>query len=170
MLQFELLHFVPFDLSTQTVMAKWSFLFGAIMARVYVCSKCGRGFWAKAARDGVCFSCYHELHKDDEDVITSQVTHVSTKSETATQDKNNHRSYSYGYVYIMKSAGYYKIGMTSRESGRINELRQLFPVLKLIHQFACNDRSKVESNLHKKYKKQQVTREWYKLKIGRAHV
>lgn len=36
MLQFELLHFAPFDLSNQTVMAKWSFLFGADMQYLYI--------------------------------------------------------------------------------------------------------------------------------------
>ena len=68
-----------------------------------------------------------------------------------------------GYIYIMKSGGWYKIGMTSRKSGRLGEIRVLFPIVKLITQIACEDAGKVETYLHKKYKKQRITHEWYKL-------
>lgn len=68
-----------------------------------------------------------------------------------------------GFVYVMKSGTHYKIGMTSRQSGRINEIKVLFPIVKLIHQIACSDAKKVEVYLHKKYKKQRITHEWYSL-------
>jgi len=87
---------------------------------------------------------------------------VKAKEETPPKTEELGQS-QFGYVYIVKSASYYKIGMTSRQSGRMSELRGLFPVLRVINQFACNDRGRVESYLHKKYKKKQVTREWYKL-------
>lgn len=123
------------------------------MPRVNVCSKCGKDFWSKDIGNSICFLCFQETQKNPplEPIVQAGTVYEPTERDLS------------GYVYIVKSLGYYKIGMTSKQSERVKALRVSLPVLKLINQFACKDRQRVESYLHKKYKKQQVKGEWYKL-------
>ena len=125
--------------------------------RVETCSVCGRDFLAGVRDNGVCLSCFHK--REREKVETREEIQKPTRESRQPQTEQQKP----GHVYMMKSGGWCKIGMTSRQSGRLGELRGLFPVIKLIHQIECNDAGKVETYLHKKFKKQRVTREWYKL-------
>lgn len=70
-----------------------------------------------------------------------------------------------GFVYILRSENNcYKIGKAKDLQSRVTSWKHEFPIkIDLIHSFACHDRTLVENNLHNKYSKKRLQREWYKL-------
>jgi len=126
------------------------------------CSVCGKPFWAGPRDGGICFPCSHKAAREresEEKKKRKEQRSAPVIQPAVIKDK----PVSGGYVYVMKSGQRYKIGMTSRKSGRLNEIKGLFPVIRLVLQIACHNAGTVETYLHKKYKKQRIVREWYKL-------
>lgn len=132
--------------------------------RVNICSNCEKRFWSKSGNDDVCFDCFHKAGYPEPEKL-SWLPVFTPRLKKIERPKPEPRKVvgKPGYVYVMKSVGMYKIGMTSRKSGRLDEIKRMVPVLKLMCQIACDDAGAVETYLHKKYKKQRITHEWYKL-------
>lgn len=133
--------------------------------RVNTCSTCGKRFWSKSGDDDICFDCFHKAgYKEEEKVSWLPTIAFPPKKIDRPKPQPIKSVRKPGYVYVMKSwGGVCKIGMTTRESGRLDEIKRMVPILRLYCQIACKDAAAVETYLHKKYKKQRITHEWYKL-------
>ncbi len=85
--------------------------------------------------------------------------------ETATSDnEQDSKEVTYGYVYLFKSGRYYKIGMTKDTVRRGAELRiQLPERMDLIHSIQTDDPSGVESYWHRRFDAKRMNGEWFDL-------
>lgn len=70
-----------------------------------------------------------------------------------------------GYVYVLSLGfdGLYKIGMTRNIQGRVRELGSSNPFVKEVCITRVRHPEKIESKVHKKFKKNLVKREIYRL-------
>jgi len=68
-----------------------------------------------------------------------------------------------GYVYLIKSDRYYKIGLTRRDPDvRLKEITTPKGTT-LIHIIETTDPEGLEQFLHKEFKEKRAEREWFKL-------
>ena len=69
-----------------------------------------------------------------------------------------------GYVYLISGGGYHKIGMTSRKTRRLYELRAILPFdVDLVHAVACRDMAASERYWHTRFAEQRIRGEWFQL-------
>lgn len=68
-----------------------------------------------------------------------------------------------GFIYVVKVAGYYKIGKSKDFRQRMGEYTQLFEKPKVIICKWCRNYHKFEKQLHNKYKAYNTRGEWFKL-------
>ena len=70
----------------------------------------------------------------------------------------------YGYVYLMKSGKYYKIGRSISAEKRTYEIQlQLPEELKLVHEIKTDDPVGIEAYWHKRFSNKRVRGEWFSL-------
>jgi hypothetical protein len=84
---------------------------------------------------------------------------VKTESREAPMSNRN------GFVYLIKSGHFYKIGCTINIERRMADFSPVllpFPLI-LIHSIKCSDRFYAESYLHKQYASCRMNGEWFKL-------
>ena len=82
------------------------------------------------------------------------------------ESKNNlnHIKQKTGYIYILESQGYYKIGKTINIKSRISKYTTENPnEINIIHTFKADNYTKEEERLHKKFKKKNHRGEWFDL-------
>lgn len=76
-------------------------------------------------------------------------------------------SVQYGYVYLMKSGRYYKIGMSNTPEKRNYELgTKLAEEIKTLHTIKTNDPSGIEAYWHKRFEAKRKRGEWFDLSGG----
>lgn len=67
-----------------------------------------------------------------------------------------------GYVYLIQAGNQYKIGHSNNPERRLAQLN--LPVKgKIIHLIKSGDRYKLEKQLHRKFRKHRIRREWFDL-------
>ena len=70
----------------------------------------------------------------------------------------------FGFVYLMKSGKYYKIGRSNDADRRAYELRIILPEkLEVIHKIKTNDPIGIEEYWHKRFKGKRKNGEWFEL-------
>jgi hypothetical protein len=74
-------------------------------------------------------------------------------------------------VYLLECQGYYKIGITSNVSKRVQALQVGNPLpINIVIFCAVGEARKVEKQLHKAYSNKNVSGEWFKLSEEEASV
>jgi hypothetical protein len=69
-----------------------------------------------------------------------------------------------GIVYLLESAGFYKIGLTVNLKKRLRQLRTGVPhVVKVIHTIESDNPAALEKHWHRRFTKQRVRGEWFNL-------
>lgn len=87
------------------------------------------------------------------------------KKETGSEDIE------FGFVYLMKSGKYFKIGRSNSVERREFELRILLPEkLKLIHKIKTDDPVGIEKYWHERFKDKRKRGEWFELSTNDVKV
>lgn len=69
-----------------------------------------------------------------------------------------------GYVYLIKSAGYYKVGRTNSKERRVRELAiQLPEKSETVHVIATDDAAGIEAYWHNRFSDRRMNGEWFGL-------
>lgn len=68
-----------------------------------------------------------------------------------------------GYVYVLKTGEYYKIGITSQPNKRFSSITMLPYEINLLFMFYVKDYLNVETYLHRYFSDKNVKGEWFKL-------
>jgi len=77
----------------------------------------------------------------------------------------------FGYVYLMKSGGYYKIGKSDYVEKRNYEIGIKLPEeLTVIHKIKTDDPSGIEAYWHKRFENKRVRGEWFDLSSSDVNV
>ncbi len=97
-----------------------------------------------------------------EDVI--QICKPYIKSKSITPDDTAQDLASTGYVYLLKSGKYYKIGKTNNPDRRQYEIGlQLPEKLHHIHSIETDDPSGIEAYWHNRFREKRLEGEWFDL-------
>jgi len=68
------------------------------------------------------------------------------------------------WIYVLKSKGLYKIGVSGWPESRASEINLVSPFkVELVHTFPCIDAFGVEAYLHKRFIKKHHRCEWFRL-------
>ena len=106
---------------------------------------------------------YCEVH-DVEDNIVSICKTAAVKAKPRLRQSIEQEETVYGFVYLMKSGRYFKIGRSNCAERREFELRILLPEkLKLIHKIKSDDPVGIERYWHDRFKDKRKRGEWFDL-------
>ncbi len=101
--------------------------------------------------------------QDVADICRNYIDSSSKKANVQSEDVENE----IGYVYLMKSGRYYKIGRSSFVEKRNYEIGIKLPEeLKRIHQIKTDDPSGIEAYWHNRLKNKRKQGEWFDLSVG----
>ncbi|HEX5226872.1 MAG TPA: GIY-YIG nuclease family protein [Bryobacteraceae bacterium] len=104
--------------------------------------------------------CMDQPGYEDVIEICEAVTRPSTSEETEEHKKGG----TFGFVYLMKSGRYYKIGRTNHVGGRERDLGiQLPEKIKTLHSIRTDDPVGIEKYWHNRFKPKQKNSEWFDL-------
>jgi hypothetical protein len=76
-----------------------------------------------------------------------------------------------GYVYLLKSGKYYKIGKTNKPDQRLYEIGlQLPEKIHPIHSIETDDPSGIEAYWYNRFRKNQLEGEWFNLNANEIKI
>lgn len=92
---------------------------------------------------------------------------VHATSKRKDEDDSEETDVQFGYVYLMKSGRYYKIGRANVPEKRNYELGTKLPEeIKTLHTIKTDDASGIEAYWHKRFDEKRVRGEWFDLSAG----
>lgn len=108
--------------------------------------------------------CKNQSRYQDVIKICSEVI---TTFEEKVEDDFKETDFQFGYVYLMKSGRYYKIGRSNFVERRNYELGTKLPEdLKIIHKIRTDDPGGIESYWHNRFEGKRKKGEWFDLSPG----
>jgi hypothetical protein len=107
---------------------------------------------------------YCREHHDFEDVIEICLPIQAKEHSESKCESRQSPSEELGYVYMLKSGGYYKIGKTNAAGRRERELAiQLPEKANTVHIIKTDDPAGIESYWHKRFEAKRKHGEWFEL-------
>ncbi len=104
-----------------------------------------------------------EEFKDVLDALPAEAFQGEESQDSAFEQLQE-KNWVQGYVYLMKSGKYHKIGRSVSVERRHRDLAiQLPEELKVIHEIATDDPVGIEAYWHKRFKEQRLNGEWFNL-------
>ena len=74
-----------------------------------------------------------------------------------------------GFIYLIRTGQYFKIGKSRTLAARLSQLSTLTPEpTELVHQFSSNDSRRAEQTLHKRYAEVRRNGEWFSLSAAQV--
>lgn len=106
---------------------------------------------------------YCKAHEGMADVLEICLPLFNPEKEKL-DDKITLGTTNFGFVYLMKSGKFYKIGRSNDADRRAYELRIILPEkLEVIHKIKTNDPIGIEEYWHKRFKNKRKNGEWFEL-------
>jgi len=105
---------------------------------------------------------YCRTHKDFEDVLT--LCGAATEPDDSTSDDERDDAGEMGFVYLLKSGRFYKIGRSNASGRRERELAiQLPERANIVHQIRTDDPVGIENYWHRRFEALRKNGEWFDL-------
>lgn len=115
---------------------------------------------AERARRVVEFYAFQDSFADVADLAAP----FAASSEPTHTDTEDVAVESFGFVYLMKSRKYYKIGKSLSAGKRAYEIQLKLPEeLKLIHKIKTDDLTGIEAYWHRRFADKRMRGEWFNL-------
>ena len=107
---------------------------------------------------------YYALHRDEVKARIAANKRAMQDAATPIKGKLVAQRDDAGFVYVVKCAGYYKIGATRNATQRIARFETSYPHDLKVHRVAhVQNMSLVESSLHTRFADKRVKGEWFNL-------
>lgn len=107
---------------------------------------------------------YCRTHGGLEDIIEICTEHIGEDESAPTENTEAVIEDGDGFVYLMKSGRYYKIGRTDAVGRRHREIKTQMPEeLEVVHHIKTDDPSGIEAYWHKRFADKRKNGEWFDL-------
>jgi hypothetical protein len=107
---------------------------------------------------------YCQTRDGFDDVIEICSEHLGEDEPTLADDAQTEQAEGDGFVYLMKSGRYYKIGRTDAVGRRHNEIKTQMPdEVEVVHHIRTDDPSGIEAYWHKRFTAKRKNGEWFDL-------